>query len=63
MPADWDKYGKSAGFIRNKEMVDIADAAIIFWDGDSKGTKDTIERVQNKGIPYTKKKKSTVPIK
>ena len=43
MPADWDKYGKSAGYIRNKEMAKIADGAIIFWDGKSKGSKHMID--------------------
>ena len=38
-PADWDTYGKRAGFIRNEQMGDIADMAIGFWDGQSKGTK------------------------
>lgn len=38
MPADWNKYGKSAGYIRNAEMAKIADACIIFWDGKSKGS-------------------------
>ena len=37
-PAKWEEYGISAGFIRNAEMGDFADAAIIFWDGESKGT-------------------------
>ena len=50
-PANWNKYGKSAGFIRNKEMVDIASAAICFWDGKSKGTKHTIDLCKEKGIP------------
>lgn len=43
MPADWNKYGKSAGYIRNEEMAKIADACIVFWDGVSPGTKHMIE--------------------
>lgn len=50
-PPEWDKYGKSAGFKRNKTMVDKADAAICFWDGKSKGTKNTIDLCKEKGIP------------
>ena len=42
-PADWDKHGKSAGFIRNEEMAKYADALIAFWDGKSKGTKHMID--------------------
>lgn len=41
--ADWDKYGKSAGFKRNKTIVDNSDVVIAFWDGVSKGTRSTIE--------------------
>lgn len=37
-PADWIKYGKKAGFIRNEEMAKIATHVIIFWDGSSKGS-------------------------
>jgi hypothetical protein len=49
-PANWDLHGKAAGYIRNKEMVDIADACICFWDGKSKGTKHTIDLSIEKGI-------------
>lgn len=42
-PADWNRYGKSAGYIRNKEMGDVADSAIVFWDGRSKGSKHMID--------------------
>ncbi len=45
-PAEWDKYGKSAGYRRNKIMVDRATAIIVFWDGESRGTKHTIDLAQ-----------------
>lgn len=51
--ADWDRYGKSAGYIRNSEMVnqlDKTDKAFIFWDGKSKGTKHTIDLCNKKNI-------------
>jgi hypothetical protein len=41
--ADWDKYGKSAGYKRNEEMAQYADELIAFWDGESKGTKHMID--------------------
>ena len=37
-PAQWDVYGKRAGFVRNEEMANKADALVAFWDGESKGT-------------------------
>lgn len=42
-PADWDAYGKSAGYRRNADMAKYADACVVFWDGVSKGTKHMID--------------------
>jgi hypothetical protein len=42
-PADWEKFGKKAGYIRNEEMAKYSDSCIVFWDGKSKGTKHMIE--------------------
>lgn len=43
MPADWNKHGKGAGIIRNREMVDTASEVWVWWDGKSRGTKSTID--------------------
>jgi len=40
---DWDKYGKSAGFIRNQDIVKNSDMIVVFWDKISKGTKSSID--------------------
>jgi hypothetical protein len=40
---DWTKYGKKAGFIRNQDIVENSDFLIAFWDGSSKGTKNSID--------------------
>jgi len=37
-PAEWDKYGKSAGYKRNRLIVNDSDTVIAFWDGESHGT-------------------------
>ncbi len=42
-PADWNKYGKSAGPMRNEKMAKICDYVICFWDKKSPGTKSMIE--------------------
>lgn len=41
-PADWEKHGKKAGYIRNEEIVKNCDGIIAFWDGISKGTNHSI---------------------
>lgn len=50
-PADWDKYGKRAGFMRNEYMASKADALIALWDGNSRGTKHMIETMQKLKLP------------
>lgn len=49
-PADWDAYGKSAGYRRNAEMAQEADALIAFWDGKSRGTKHMIDLAEKAGL-------------
>jgi hypothetical protein len=49
-PANWDKFGKSAGYRRNVEMADFSDGCVVFWDGVSKGTKHMIDIAEKKGL-------------
>ncbi len=49
-PADWEKYGNRAGFIRNAEMADYGEALLAFWDGKSKGTKNMIDNALKKNL-------------
>jgi hypothetical protein len=48
-PAVWDYKG--AGFARNDEMADYADAALIFWDGKSTGSADMAKRMKKRNKP------------
>ena len=50
-PAQWSKYGKSAGFRRNELMLQQADAVVAFWDGKSHGTAHMIEIASKSGKP------------
>ena len=40
---DWNKYGKSAGFRRNKDIIENCDVCFAFWDGESHGTKNDLD--------------------
>lgn len=40
---NWEAFGKSAGFKRNVDIINASDKVIAFWDGESKGTKHSIE--------------------
>jgi hypothetical protein len=44
-PADWNKHGKAAGPIRNRQMAEYADVLIAVWDGKSRGTKNMIDEM------------------
>ena len=50
--ANWDKYGKAAGPIRNEQMAIEADYIICFWDYKSRGTKSMIENAKKYFKPY-----------
>lgn len=41
--ANWNTFGRSAGYVRNSNMGKIADVAFIFWDLYSRGSKHMIE--------------------
>lgn len=49
-PADWDKYGMSAGPRRNREMAENADALLAVWDGISKGTHSMLNYAKKYGL-------------
>lgn len=53
-PADWKVYGKQAGPVRNRQMLNYAKeeqgALLAFWDGKSRGTKNMIDIAKDAGI-------------
>lgn len=51
--ADWVKYGKSAGPIRNAEMATNATDCICFWDGVSRGTASMINEAKKANLKLT----------
>ena len=50
IPAEWNKYGKRAGLMRNDLIVAMADLVVAFWDGVSRGTKYTIDKAKEKNV-------------
>ena len=53
---DWERHGRGAGMIRNTDIVKNSDIVVAFWDGSSKGTLDSIRKVEklNKGLMIIK---------
>ncbi len=46
---NWNGLGKSAGLIRNTQIIDAADEVAAFWNQTSKGTLDSIEKARRSG--------------
>lgn len=49
---DWETHGRSAGPIRNKEMVRTCDYLVAFWDGKSRGTASSIQAAIDNGVDF-----------
>ena len=47
----YERYGRAAPIVRNKQIVEYADRVIAFWDGKSKGTKSVIQYAERIGKP------------
>ena len=50
-PADWDKYGKRAGFIRNKQMLDEGKPDLVVAFPGGKGTEMMCRIAKEAGVP------------
>ena len=67
MPADWVTYGRAAGPIRNRQMLDLKpDLVVAFHNGikTSRGTKDCVQEARRRGIPvrlFTETEEIAVP--
>lgn len=50
-PAHWNRYGRVAGRMRNREMAKYADCLLAIWDGISTGTGNMIYEMRALGKP------------
>lgn len=49
--AQWDRFGRRAGFLRNEQIVERCDLMAAFWDGSSSGTRHAISLARKLGRP------------
>lgn len=48
---EWERHGKKlAPLARNSRLVADIDVLFAFWDGESTGTKDAIDKAEQRGI-------------
>lgn len=47
----YERYGRAAPIVRNKNIVDYSDKVIVFWNGTSKGTQSVIKYAKKIGKP------------
>ena len=45
-PAEWHRFGRRAGYLRNRAMAENADALVAVWDGKSRGTDNMMENAR-----------------
>jgi YspA, cpYpsA-related SLOG family len=50
MRADWDRFGRSAGYKRNEQMAELGQVLIALWDGQSRGTMHMINIAKARGL-------------
>lgn len=43
---DYQRYGRGATLVRNTQIIENAEVVFAFWDGQSKGTKDSIKKAE-----------------
>ena len=48
---DYDRYGREAPLVRNREIVNLSDGVVAFWDGHSRGTRMAVEYARSIGVP------------
>lgn len=49
-PADWKTHGRKAGPLRNRQMAEAADAALVIWDGVSRGSKNMLSEAKKRKL-------------
>lgn len=49
-PADWDKHGKAAGFLRNQQMLDEGKPDLVIAFPGGNGTADMVRRAREAGV-------------
>ena len=53
-PADWNKYGKAAGPIRNRQMLVEGKPDLVIAFPGGRGTANMVEQARNAGVPVQK---------
>lgn len=48
---DYERHGRAAPHVRNREIVSRCDRLVAFWDGESRGTKGTVDYARKQGKP------------
>lgn len=46
---DWKKHGPAAGPLRNTDIVNNSEMVVAFWDGESRGTQDSMKKAEQQG--------------
>jgi hypothetical protein len=53
-PADWEKHGRSAGPLRNQQMLDEGKPHMVIAFPGGRGTADMVKRADAAGVPVVR---------
>lgn len=56
-PADWKKHGRSAGYIRNREMLNEGKPDLVIAFPGGRGTANMVEQAERAGVRIIKVEK------
>lgn len=62
-PANWNKYGRAAGPVRNKQMAEYADALIVFIWNNSRGSANMLDQMSSLDKPCFVVRNGVIPTK
>lgn len=50
LPADFDRFGRGARLVSNREMLKVADLVVVFWEGKGRVLRHLVQLAKHRGV-------------